>query len=203
VQISGPSPARIALFRRAAGPMGDIEVSGRRRAGAHRWRRMFACAHHILDSLPLPTGVRMSSQENPARVRSQPSLQATDFVRMHLRTAVKGLSVRSCSAPPRRKMDEGRRDPAPSRARKRNRAKAAITCEDTRVRECDLIMWRVASSPHRQSNRRRAKDEDTSDRGSCVRFTSCVVSRSRLLETVRIYHQRARFRRATGVSEVA
>lgn len=120
-----------------------------------------------------------------------PSSLATDFARMHLLAAVKGHSVRSRSAPPGRKQAEGQRDPAPSRARKRFYAKAAITCEDTRVRECDLIMCRVASPPHRPSDRRRAKGEDTSGRGSSVRFTSCVASRSWLFDSVRILSQAA------------
>lgn len=135
---------------------------------------------------------------------------------MHLLTAVKGLSVRSCSAPPGRKQAEGQRDPAPSRARKRLREGGVITREDTRVRECDLIMCRVASStrrraiggltpasraiatPRSSSNRARAKDEVIPGRGSSVRFTSCVVSRSWLFEYVRILIRYVRLRERQG-----
>lgn len=45
VQVFGPSSARIALFRRVARPVGDREVSGRRRVGAHRRAHAFARGH--------------------------------------------------------------------------------------------------------------------------------------------------------------
>lgn len=153
---------------------GDMRCPGDDEPGLTTGAARSRARHRILDSLPLPTGARELSQENRA-CPFAPSSMATDFARMHLLAAVKGLSVRSCSAPPRRKQAEGRRDPAPSRARKRSSLtnskgdeKAAITSEDTRVAECDLIMCRVASSRRRESNPRRTRDEGAPGRGSSV-----------------------------------
>jgi hypothetical protein len=142
---------------------------------------------------------------------------------MHLLTAVKGLSVRSCSAPPGRKQAEGQRDPAPSRNPQAIYAKAgtdhARRHESSRVRpdhvSCCIVhpppsdrrshtsVREQSCAPRSSSNRARAKDEVIPDRGSCVRFTSCVVSRSWLFEYVRIFNSVRTTRKATGVSEVA
>lgn len=123
---------------------------------------------------------------------------ATDFVRMHLRTAVKGLSVRSCSAPPGRKHAEGQCDPAPSRApasdvREGGQRSHAKT-ESSRVRpdhvSCCIVPPPSSDRRSRKrasSNRAGETDEGIPGRGSCVRLTSSVVSRSWLFEYVRIH----------------
>lgn len=189
-------------------------MSGRRRAGAHRRSRTFACACTASSTRFRSRPARATpSQESRARVRSHPLSQATDSVGMHLPAAVKGLSVRSRSAPPRRKQAEGQRDPAPSRARKRltrRRGDHARRTESWRVRPDHVSCCIAHPLPSNRrpltsgsSDRVGATGEGIPGRGSSVRFTSCVASRPWLFEYVRNYFQRRTTRSATGVSEVA
>jgi len=151
-------------------------------------------------SLPTCVAVRRHAARKPHDL-------ATDRSRwMHLRTAMKGLAdqvvPREGSDRRRTKADPGR---ARSDIRRRSREGASSRCEDSRVRECDLITCRVASPPRcraidilcadddveRSTNvsaaerttresalASGAKGEGVPGRGSSASFTRCEAIRS-------------------------
>jgi hypothetical protein len=191
---------------------GDIKVSGRRLAGVHGGSR-FAQANvptRTLDSLaPEPRDDTFSARGTALVTVLATRTSATDPTRVHPCVTMKGLSGSTLFTGGSRSVRKRARE-ARSERRINRRSAGLVTdprsrCEDSRVRECDLITCCVASPPRCPSDRHRphpsrvrkqaggnhrgsrgapwsqpgdAKGEGTSGRGSSVSFTRCEVSRS-------------------------